>query len=130
MPNLNSADTQSSGSANTKDMDMKLDSAGLQNAITNQLSSLRTQSQPADDNNKTQMLSGKTRSDTVSLSHTGPTFGESEYIAFEGDVHVLIVERSEKADRMESVLDRLSDAQQNTLIDTDLIQDEGFLALM
>lgn len=108
---------------------MKLDSAGLQNAITNQLSSLRTQSQPADDNNKTQMLSGKTRSDTVSLSHTGPTFGESEYIAFEGDVHVLIVERSEKADRMESVLDRLSDAQQNTLIDTDLVQDEGFLAL-
>ncbi|MCO4758371.1 MAG: hypothetical protein KC477_10120 [Oceanospirillaceae bacterium] len=108
---------------------MKLDSAGLQNAITNQLSSSRTQSQPTDDSSKTQMLSGKTRSDTVSLSHAGPTFGESEYIAFEGDVHVLIVERSEKADRMESVLDRLSEAQQNTLIDTDLIQDEGFLAL-
>ncbi|WP_372836289.1 hypothetical protein [Pontibacterium sp.] len=108
---------------------MKLDSAGLQNAITNQLSSLRTQSQPTDDTSKTQMRSGNAQPDKVSLSNAGASHVANEYIAFEGDVHVLIVERSERADRMESVLDRLSDAQQNTLIDTDLIQNEDFLAL-
>lgn len=109
---------------------MKLDSAGLHHAVANQLSSNRSQTAPikaTEDALKGDALSS---TDRVTLtSDTAVSERTSNYTAFQGQERILFVEQSEKAQRMESVLDRLSDRQQNTLIDSEIIENDQFLNL-
>ncbi|WP_370279488.1 hypothetical protein [Pontibacterium sp.] len=109
---------------------MKLDSAGLHQAVANQLSSNRTQPATPQTADEAQKHSVTPSTDTVTLS-SGSAVSDvtSDYTAFQGKERILLVEHSEKAQRMESVLDRLSDDQQDTLIDSEVIESEAFLAL-
>lgn len=109
---------------------MKLDSAGLHHAVATQLSSNRPQltaQQGTDESTKRSVTSS---TDTVTLSSSSVVSDvASDYTAFQGKERILLVEHSEIAQRMGSVLDRLSDDQQDTLIDTEVVESEEFLAL-
>lgn len=109
---------------------MKLDSAGLHHAVANQLSSNRPQSVAPQQVDEAQKRSVTPSADTVTLSPGSAVPGATaDYTAFQGKERILLVEHSEKAQRMESVLDRLSDNQQDTLIDSEVIESEAFLSL-
>jgi len=109
---------------------MKLDSAGLHHAVANQLSSNRPQSTVLHQADEAQRRSVTPSADTVTLSPgSAVSDATSDYTAFQGKERILLVEHSEKAQRMESVLDRLSDDQQDTLIDSEVIESDEFLSL-
>ena len=122
---------------------MKLDSSGINGLVDNSLSSnklssnLLTGNQPALDSNiekehSNRLTSGVSQADRVSLTQAatdtvGAELEESQ--VFHGKQHIIIMPQSEKADRMEAVLNRLGDEQQRVLIDSNMLMEDDFLAL-
>ena len=122
---------------------MKLDSSGINGLVDNSLSSnklssnLLTGNKPALDSNiekehSNRLTSGVSQADRVSLTQAatdtvGAELEESQ--VFHGKQHIIIMPQSEKADRMEAVLNRLGDEQQRVLIDSNMLMEDDFLAL-
>lgn len=122
---------------------MKFDSSGINGLVDNSLSSnklssnLLTGNKPALDSNiekehSNRLTSGVSQADRVSLTQAatdtvGAELEESQ--VFHGKQHIIIMPQSEKADRMEAVLNRLGDEQQRVLIDSNMLMEDDFLAL-
>jgi hypothetical protein len=122
---------------------MKIDSSGMNSLVNNSLSSNGLSSNVQSENksalgssveNKASSLlkSGASQADRVSLTQAatdavGAELEESQ--VFHGKQHIIIMPPSEKTDRMEAVLNRLGDEQQQVLIDSNLLMEDDFLAL-
>jgi len=127
---------------------MKIDSSGINGLADNSLPSNSLSSNSLSGNrffeNKSalesnpntgssnRLISGASQTDRVSLTQAasdavGAELEESH--VFHGKQHIIIMPPSEKADRMEAVLNRLGDEQQQALIDSNMLMEDDFLAL-
>lgn len=127
---------------------MKIDSSGINGLVDNSLSNNKLSSNSLSGNrfsenkptlesnpnteSSNRLTSAASQADRVSLTQAatdavGAELEESH--VFHGKQHIIIMPPSEKADRMEAVLNRLGDEQQQVLIDSNLLMEDDFLAL-
>lgn len=112
---------------------MKIDSADLTALQNNQLSSTKVEPPPTTDSTQTNRLSSLVaQTDRVTLSAATQETQQQqqqETKVFQGKERILLMPPSEKANRMETVLSRLNEDQQQMLIDSNMVSEDDFLAL-
>lgn len=128
---------------------MKIDSAGISSLATNQLSSSKLSFEDKKmDDESIQGQSGRIKSsdggvenrlnsvvnqiNTIDLTQAATDAAAKDAEdsrVYHGNDRIIMMEKSEKTDRMDAVLNRLDTEQQQTLIDSNILAEDNFLAL-